>query len=52
MAHSTQHALFKPLIVCQEELDKSGFVVPILMDLSKPYDCLHHDPVAKFEAYV
>ena len=50
--HSTQHAYFKLLQAWQEELDKSGFVGTILMDLSKAYDCLPHDlPVAKFEAY-
>ena len=51
-AHSTQHALFKLLQTWQEELDKSGFVGTILMDLSKVYDCLPHDLlVAKCEAY-
>ena len=36
----------------QEELDKSGLVGTILMDLSKAYDCLPHELlVAKFEAY-
>ena len=50
--HSTQHALFKLLQAWQEELDKSGFVGTILMDLPKAYDCLPHDLlVAKFEAY-
>ena len=50
--HSTQHALFKLLQAWQEELDKSGFVGTILMDLSKAYDCLPHELlVAKFEAY-
>ena len=34
-----------------EELDNSRLVEPILMDLSKAYDCLIHDLIiAKFEA--
>ena len=49
-AHFTQHALFKLLQAWQEELDKSGFVGTILMDLSKGYDCQPDDLVAKFEA--
>ena len=51
-AHSTQHALFKLLPRWQKELDNSGLVGTILMDLSKAYDCLRHDLIiAKFEAY-
>ena len=51
-AHSTQNALFKLLQPGQEELDDSGLVGTILMDLSKAYDCLPHDHIiAKFEAY-
>ena len=51
-AHSTQHALFKLLQKWQKELDSSGIVGTILMDLSKAYDCLPHDLIiAKLEAY-
>ena len=51
-AHSTQYALFRLPQEWQNELDKSGFVGTILMDLSKAYDCLPHDLlIAKFEAY-
>ena len=51
-AHSTQHALFKLLQQWQNELDNSGLVGTILMDLSKVYGCLPHDLIiAKFEAY-
>ena len=51
-AHSTQHALFRLLQEWQNELDKSGLLGSILMDLSKSYDCLPHDLlITKFEAY-
>ena len=45
-AHSTQHVLFKLLQAWLEELEKSGFVGIILMDLSKTYDCLPNDLLA------
>ena len=51
-AHSTQHALFRFLQEWQNELDTSGFVGTILMDLSEAYDCLPHDLLIwKFKAY-
>ena len=50
--HSTQHALFRLLQEWQNELDKSGFVGTILMDLSEDYECLPHDLlIAKVRAY-
>ena len=50
--HSTQHALFRLIQSWQIEFDEPGFVGTILMDLSKGYDCLPHDPiVAKLEGY-
>ena len=51
-AHSTQHSLFRLLQKWKKELDSSGTVETILMDLSKAYDCLPHDLIiAKLEAY-
>ena len=51
-AHLTQHALFRLIQSWQKELDESGFVETILMDLSEAYDCLPHDlMIAKIEAY-
>ena len=52
-AHSAQHALFKLSHSWQKELDNSGLIGTVLMDLSKACDCLPHDLIiAKFEAYV
>ena len=51
-AHSTQHALFRLLQKWQKELDLSGIVETVLMDLSQAYNCLQHDLViAKLDAY-
>ena len=50
--HSTQHALFKFLQRWQKELDNSGLLGAILIDLSKAYGCLPRDLIiAKFEAH-
>ena len=56
-AHSTpqltcQHALLELLQVWQKELNNSGFIGTMLMDLSKAYACLpHYLLIAKLEAY-
>ena len=51
-AHSTQHSLFKLLPTWQNKIDNSGFIGTILMDLSKPYDCLPYDLlIAELGAY-
>ena len=50
--HSSQNVFFKLLQRCRKELNNSGLVRAILMDLLKTYDCLPHDLIiAKFEAY-
>ena len=51
-AHSMQHALFRLLQKWLKELDSSGIIGTILVDLSKAYDCLPHDlMIAKLETY-
>ena len=51
-AHSIQHVLSRLIQSLKKELDNSGLVGTILMDLSKAYDCLPHDLlIAKLEAY-
>ena len=51
-AHSIQHVLFKLLQAWQKELDNSGFIGTIIMDLPKAYDCLPHDLlIARLGAY-
>ena len=42
-AHSTQHASFELITSWQTSLRRGRFVGPILMDLSKAYDCLKDD---------
>ena len=41
--YSTQNTIFQLLQAWQKELDNSGFIRALLMDLSKAYDCLPHD---------
>ena len=44
-AYSTQHALFRLFQKWQKELDFSGNVGMILIDLSKAYDYLPRDSI-------
>ena len=44
------HGLFRLIQSWQKELDESGFIGTIIMDLSKAYDCLPHKlMIAKVE---
>ena len=50
--HLTRHDLFRLIQSWKKELDNSGLVGTILMDLSKAYDCLPDDiQIPKLEAY-
>ena len=51
-SHSIQRALFRLNQSWQKELDESGFVETILIDLCKACDCLPHDlTVTELEHY-
>ena len=50
--HSTQHVLSRLIQSLKKELDNSGLLGTIFMDLSKAYNCLPHDLlIVKLEAY-
>ena len=50
--HSCQHVLIRLLEELKHNLDNNYIVGAILMDLSKAFDCIHHDLLmAKMEAY-
>ena len=52
MDSGKQYPLFRLLQKRSKELDSGGFIGTILMNLSKAYDCLHHDLLMiKLEAY-
>ena len=52
MDSGKQYPLFRLLQKRSKELDSGGFIGTILMNLSKAYDCLHHDlSMIKLEAY-
>ena len=50
--YSMQHAAIRLTESCRNCLDNKGVVGMVLMDLSKAYDCLSHDPLTtKLAAY-
>ena len=51
-SYRTQHVLVKMIEEWRENLDKNFFVGAVLIDLSKPFDCILHDLlIAKLSAY-
>ena len=49
---NTQYALFRVVEIWKKSLGMSGTIGTILMDLSKPYDCISHDLlIVKIEAH-
>ena len=49
--YSAQHALLSMLEKWRKSVDNGGFGGGVLMDLSKAFDTLNHDLIAKLHAY-
>ena len=49
--YSTQHALLRMIERWRHCLYNSGAIATVLLDLSKAYDCIPHDLIAKLYAY-
>jgi len=50
--YSAQHALISLIEHWRRTLDSKGYAGAVLMDLSKAFDCIHHDLlIAKLHAY-
>ena len=50
--HSTEHCLNVTIESWKRALDQTKYVVAVLTDLSKAFDCLNHEPMlGKLEAY-